>query len=1048
MLRKSLDPHRKLSISSENESDLPQSMATVTFKCEYQTIFGQELHIAGNIEELGKWDPSKSIKMETDETSYPIWTSSLEVTCPVGMTIEYKYIIINNGGYEWEAIPGIHRTITIKKKGEYVILNRKGDLSFKVKKNDNPYEDDDGLRYNNKNAKEGEVDMEKISDFLKLKKLSFDSTSSAIVSSMTPIDLLSYENNKRTCEFTNESLDFLISSKGSFSENMIMATEFLPVIIKKIDGKFKIETDEESAIFSTLNHIHQQRKANLLWVGMLRNYFDYTIEEIDEIDFILRESNYFMIFPEKEDWDDYISYTHNILFPIITDCLFDPSNEYLNEYDKYFSAYHRVNKKYAEIICEVTQEKDLIILNDINLALVPNTILQKNNNATIGIYIHSCLPSSDVVKLIPKYREIFKSILLCDVIGFHLYPTARNFMTILKRYFGLFFEITKQGLIVLTYFGRHILIHIKQGQIDIDYMNRLKEDAQFKQAETDYSTKLKDKFTIICLDHLTLFPSIAMKLRAFERFLDSHPELVNKVSLFFLIKYFESDSLIKSKQDEIEKNITRLRNKFNNESITYCEYTPRFGLYQRLSLFKVSNVFLYPLFFDGHCIYANEFVSMQEESKPYFLLLGENVTSNIGIKSAIRLNPYNTQIIAKVLYDCYVKTVKTKWDRRIFQVDSVCLKSNTTMKWVKDFLNDIKKVKFHDSTNKVGMGMGLNFKIMKLNDKFSHLSSKYLLKYYARTKKRLFFLDYESTLIDIDESLTEFTDVSESPNRHNAMAPNHRLLKILKHLTKDPNNLVFIMSKYETDFISKFFKPLPTLGLCGENGFFYKYPHDDSYSQIANISDWSWKETVLKMLKVFTEKTEGSYIVENNSCISWNYKHCDSYFGHIQANEIKTHISSIFGNKIEIVTGEGCVEIKPKDVNKAAFVAKVLQNEFKKEKIDFIFVVGDDNTDEEIFKYLKSAEKYFTNFGKRVKTITTVIGKKPSEAKYYFNEVNDCIETLELLIRYNVSDKKENLSTRDLPNFMEGNHLVQPANKRLSMTMNSKLLLPLKQMNE
>ena len=140
MLRKSLDPHRKLSISSENESDLPQSMATVTFKCEYQTIFGQELHIAGNIEELGKWDPSKSIKMETDETSYPIWTSSLEVTCPVGMTIEYKYIIINNGGYEWEAIPGIHRTITIKKKGEYVILNRKGDLSFKVKKNDNPYE--------------------------------------------------------------------------------------------------------------------------------------------------------------------------------------------------------------------------------------------------------------------------------------------------------------------------------------------------------------------------------------------------------------------------------------------------------------------------------------------------------------------------------------------------------------------------------------------------------------------------------------------------------------------------------------------------------------------------------------------------------------------------------------------------------------------------------------------------------------------------------------------------------------------------------------------
>ena len=70
------------------------------------------------------------------------------------------------------------------------------------------------------------------------------------------------------------------------------------------------------------------------------------------------------------------------------------------------------------------------------------------------------------------------------------------------------------------------------------------------------------------------------------------------------------------------------------------------------------------------------------------------------------------------------------------------------------------------------------------------------------------------------------------------------------------------MSKYETDFISHFFSKVPNLGLCGENGFFYKYPKENKYNEIIEIQDWSWRDTVLKILKEFTEKTEGSYYIE------------------------------------------------------------------------------------------------------------------------------------------------------------------------------------------
>jgi hypothetical protein len=45
--------------------------ATLIFKCNYKTEYGQTLRIVGNIEELGSWEPSKSVIMTTDETKYP-----------------------------------------------------------------------------------------------------------------------------------------------------------------------------------------------------------------------------------------------------------------------------------------------------------------------------------------------------------------------------------------------------------------------------------------------------------------------------------------------------------------------------------------------------------------------------------------------------------------------------------------------------------------------------------------------------------------------------------------------------------------------------------------------------------------------------------------------------------------------------------------------------------------------------------------------------------------------------------------------------------------
>ena len=124
---------RKGSVSSE-ENDLEISYATLEFKVNYESQMGQILHICGNIEELGNWNADKSPKLRTNQELYPIWESNFHFSLPVGMTIEYKYVLIDqNNNKIWEQLPDNSvRSLTMKKPGDFLVINQMGNLNLKI----------------------------------------------------------------------------------------------------------------------------------------------------------------------------------------------------------------------------------------------------------------------------------------------------------------------------------------------------------------------------------------------------------------------------------------------------------------------------------------------------------------------------------------------------------------------------------------------------------------------------------------------------------------------------------------------------------------------------------------------------------------------------------------------------------------------------------------------------------------------------------------------------------------------------------------------------
>jgi len=131
-----------------------------------------------------------------------------------------------------------------------------------------------------------------------------------------------------------------------------------------------------------------------------------------------------------------------------------------------------------------------------------------------------------------------------------------------------------------------------------------------------------------------------------------------------------------------------------------------------------------------------------------------------------------------------------------------------------------------------------------------------------------------------------------------------------------------------------------------------------------------WFEVILPVLERFTDRTPGSLIEEKAFSVAWHFRNTDPELGQRRANQLKSTIQGLIANhNLEILEGDKVIEIKVSGVNKGRSACKMLLGK----DYDFIFSMGDDWTDEFMFKELPES------------TYTVKVGLKKTIAKYYID---------------------------------------------------------------
>jgi len=107
-------------------------------------------------------------------------------------------------------------------------------------------------------------------------------------------------------------------------------------------------------------------------------------------------------------------------------------------------------------------------------------------------------------------------------------------------------------------------------------------------------------------------------------------------------------------------------------------------------------------------------------------------------------------------------------------------------------------------------------------------------------------------------------------------------------------------------------------------------------------------------MRTFVKRTQGSFIENKGSSLTWQYRDADQHFGSWQAKELTLHLKELlFGWELEVITGKGYVEVKTRGVNKGVAVNNVLQQVTQEcGTVDFVLCIGDDRSDEDMFEAL------------------------------------------------------------------------------------------------
>lgn len=728
-------------------------------------------------------------------------------------------------------------------------------------------------------------------------------------------------------------------------KKLIVVANRLPVALSEGENGLQYKASPGGLVtaLSSLKNKYEQ-----LWIGW-PGEVDLELNSAEEIKNKLKQDFASIpIFLDKHQINRYyFGFSNKVLWPILH---YLPGHCDYDERD--WKMYKAVNAIFAEsILQQISSEEDWIWIHDYQLFLVPSLIREKMPNAKIGFFLHTPFPSSEIFRAVPYREELLRGVLGASLIGFHTYGYLRHFRSSVLRILGLNSEVNRLDLETHS---------AKLGvyPISID-TKKIQESVNAPQKDYQQIVEqiLKGRKLILSVDRLDYTKGIANRLKGYKKFLERNSKYVSESVLVQIAvpsrTQINSYRELKEEVEEIVSEINEIYEKEKNPPIHYIYRSLPFD--KLIAFYKAADICLVTPLCDGMNLVAKEYVAVQKDKG--VLILSELAGAASELGEAIMVNPWNPDQIADALEQAF-DTAPWERTRRMTALYNKVAR-NDVHYWANSFFSDLAEPAFSQTP------IASQTQILDSNNR------QEIIDKFKQAKSALIVADYDGTLVEIT-------------NMPMNARPDHNLLSLIEQLEKKPNcDFVVATGRSRSDMVD--WLGQTGIGLSVEHGLWIKFAEEKDWLKTHTDEQLpDWYDSVVEILGKFCLGTPGTFIEEKETSVVWHYRLADPEFGNWQARELTLNLTNFLANKnAEVLGGKRIVEVRIAGINKGNIFSRIQQ---LNKKYDFILILGDDSTDEDMFAAAPEC------------AYSIRVGNSLSKAKHRLNKVSEVRALLSSLI--------------------------------------------------
>ncbi|WP_420148052.1 bifunctional alpha,alpha-trehalose-phosphate synthase (UDP-forming)/trehalose-phosphatase [Spirosoma sp.] len=693
--------------------------------------------------------------------------------------------------------------------------------------------------------------------------------------------------------------------KSSFTRLLIVSYR-LPFTIQQIDVGTELRQNSGGLVSAVLSMAEQmgQRACSttkIHWVG----HGDTSLEQADPATL---ENDTFVAHPVFMDEEVhngfYYGFSNDLIWPLFH---YFPSYASFKETD--FQYYQQANTRFLEELTALIEPGDLVWIHDFQLMMLPDMVRQAMPDATIGYFFHIPFPTYEIVKLLPRTWRylLLKGILGADVIGFHTTDYVQHFLQ------------SVSDVLDLPMIGSRIVLPdrsvvVKDFPISIDFhkFNESSQETDVVNTGEHYQQLLRHNKLIFSVDRLDYTKGIIYRLRGFEWFLQHNPDWHDKVT--FVMTVVPSRDKIGQYQElkrEIEETVGRINGRFGTigwRPIVYSYTSLTFT--ELLALYTACDIALITPIRDGMNLVCKEFVASRHDQKGV-LILSELAGAAQELRDALIINPTDTQEVADAIRQG-LEMPQSEQERRMVNMRKH-LQNHTVFRWSHNFLTAFNDV------------------LREQPELETDLPVQAFVRSFEESRQRLLLLDFDGTLAPIVNNPAD-------------ASPSEVMKNVLAYLAESSE--VVVISGRNRAFLEKTFVGI-RVHLVAEHGAFLKKP--DQAWELLDLSTDDWVGSVRSMMTPFVDRFAGSFIEEKETALVWHYRMAEAEDIEGQAIELANQLrGASFSIPLSIIQGNKVVEVRAAQHSKGTVAHTILEQK----SYDFIVSIGDDTTDEDMFRQL------------------------------------------------------------------------------------------------